>query len=72
MEVIISHFRFLFWDWSYWKRDAVRSCRFVRWQDWIETTYIKDNLESNFDCEWEDDGGNIFAVFNIDDKEWLY
>ena len=31
-----------------------------------ETTYITDNLDSDSDCEWEDDDGNIFDVFNIE------
>ena len=38
----------------------------------IKTTYITDNLESDSNSEWEDDGGNIFDVFNIKDEEWLY
>ena len=49
------------------------------WQDLVvsidgsfKTTYITDNLESDSDSEWEDDGGNIFDVFNIKDEEWLY
>lgn len=38
----------------------------------IETTYITDNLAYDSDCAWEDDDGNIFDVFNIDDDELLY
>ena len=34
-----------------------------------ETTYITDNLDSDSDCEWEDDDGNIFDVFNIEDAQ---
>ena len=35
----------------------------------IKTTYITDNLESDSDCEWEDNDGNIFDIFNIEDDE---
>ena len=37
-----------------------------------QITYITDNLESDSDCEWEDNDDNIFAVFNNEEDVWLY
>ena len=37
----------------------------------IKTTFITDNLKFDSDSKWEDDDGNIFNVFNIEDEELL-
>ena len=29
-------------------------------------------MKSDSYCEWEDDDGNIFDVFNIEDDKWIY